>query len=148
MTRIMSYDEAVLQIREEVANRDRFIISGGPEDMASALRALGDRRCVVWINADYSATGVFKVDSSDTDGTLYGFSAMITAVTSLFSMDLGIVAAVSKVDGLPDKFPQNPGKDLLCLNAVMPVMAAEAMRVLWPDDTVLPPEDTYRVMNQ
>lgn len=147
MTRIMSYNEAVLEIREEVANRDHFIISGNPGDMASALDSMKGRKCTIWINADFSEHGVFKVDSTEVN--VSGMTAMIAMVTNLFSMEVGVVASVPKGEGLPEKFEKRGAdKDLLCLNSNLPVMAAEAMRTLWPDSSVLPPEDTIKVMER
>jgi len=145
MTKIMSYNQAVLEIREEVANREHFIISGTAPDMTSAMRMLGVRHCTVWITSDFGPYGVFKVDSSEVDA-MDGISKLIAMVISLVPMELGIVASVPKIEGLPDEFPSVPGKDLLSLNANMPIMVAEAMRTVWPDDTVLLPEETVKAV--
>jgi len=143
-TQVIGYRDAVLEIREAVANNEDYIISGTPNDIATVLALLGERSCVVWVNGDFGDNGVFKLDSNDVDESMASFSSFIAMVSGLLGVDLGIVMSVPKVGGpLPEELPLKPGKDLLCLNSHLPVMAAEAMRTDWPDSTVLPPEKTH-----
>lgn len=141
MTEIMSYRKAVLEIREAVANRDSFIISGIPQDIATFMAKLGEKKCTIWINADFGEGGVFKLESSEVDG-MSGITRAVAMITSLFSMNMGLVVSVPKTEKLPDELGIHPGKDLFCLNGQFPILAAEAMRTLWPDETVLEPEET------
>lgn len=141
MSGTMSYEQGVRELREEIANRETFIISGAVGDMLSAIGQLEDRHYTVWMHGDFSEFGVFKFDSSEI-GEDTGVYDVIGLITKISRMELGIVVSVPKVDGLPDVFPMVPGKDLISLNNNMPVMVAEAMRVLWPDGTVLAPEET------